>query len=99
MKVFDPNDTTHNLKVIPRYYNVDNTHTLITKEEGTTAEVTETIDTRTLAEGYITYTFDKTVSNNQRYSYKITDVTTTKVVSRGKIFVTDQTPQNYSVNG
>ena len=99
MVVLDFNDSTHNLKIIPRYYNVTNVHTLKLYNENTEVESTETIDSRSLADGYITYTFDKTILENESYSYKITDNTTTKVVSRGRIFVTDQTTQTYSING
>lgn len=99
MTVLDHNDSSHSLKVIPRYYNVDNTHTLELYNEDTEVETTETIDSRSLADGYITYDFTKTVEENDSYTYKITDATTTKVVSRGRIFVTDQTTQNYSING
>ena len=96
MIVLDPNNTTHNLQIIPRYYNVTNTHTLVLFDEDKRTSSTETIDSRTLAGGTITYTFDKTVTEAQRFSYKITDTTTTNIVNRGKIFVTAQTPQTYS---
>ena len=99
MTVLDHNNASHNLKVIPRYYNVTNTHTLKLYNEDTEVESTETIDSRSLADGYITYTFTKTIEENQRYTYKVTDATTTKVVARGRIFVTDQPTQTYSVNG
>ena len=98
MVVIDSAETTHNIYIIPRYYNIDNAHTLSIKDDDTVISVTPSVS-RILSNGYIIYTFDLTTSNNKSYDVKITDNTTTNVIWRGKMFATDQTTQNYKIHG
>lgn len=99
MIVIDSADTTHNIYIIPRYYNIDNTHTLSIKDDDTNITTTPTVDNRTLGSGYIIYQFDLVTSNNKGYDITITDNTTSNIVWRGKMFATDQVTQDYKIHG
>ena len=57
MIIIDSAETTHNIYVIPRYYNIDNAHTLSIKDDDTLISVTPSIS-RTLSSGYIIYQFE-----------------------------------------
>ena len=105
MKIVNPNNALFDVYVIPRYYNIDNTHTVEWYREDT--DVTATINPlfRTLENGYILYTFAKSefevpfnIAENQTYSFKITDSTTTNIIFRGKMFTTSQVTQQYKIN-
>lgn len=93
MNVFNPNDTIHTLKVIPRFYpDGDVTIKLHFKERG--EPFTQTL-TPIIADGYMTIFIDKVFSNNQNMSITISQAD--EIVYRGKIFVTDQATQEYSL--
>ena len=98
MIVIDSTDTTHSIYVIPRYYNIDNAHTLYIKDDDTLISVTPSV-ARVLENGYIKYTFDLTTSEGKSYDFTITDNTTTNVIHRGQLFATAQTSQNYKIHG
>lgn len=103
MTVLNPSETTHVLDVIPRYLDITNTHTLTFHNEDRTlsseTDFNVTIDVRAISGGRIYYTFDLTVVEGDTYSYKIYDSKADRIVHRGKIFCTTQTPQNYTING
>lgn len=99
MTILDPDNSTHSIKLIPRYYNIDNVHTVSLYDEDLRTSSNLTIDTRTLSNGYIVYGFDLTTVEGKEYQIKITDNTTSNIVYRGKIFVTSQTTQDYNING
>lgn len=99
MIILDTGNTTHSVKVIPRYYNIDNTHVVSLYDEDSRSSSNLTIDSRTLSNGYIVYGFDLTVTEGKEYQIKITDSTTTNIVYRGKVFCTSQTTQDYNING
>lgn len=97
MIVLDPNQSSHTIKVIPRTYNVDNTHTFsLTDDDFRTT--TNIAHTKSLNAGYIDYVITLTTTEGKSYSLKISDVTTGLVVWRGKLFTTAQTTQNYRIN-
>lgn len=97
MIVLTASDTTHNIYLTPRYYNIDNTHTLSIKDDDTLISVTPSV-TRVLTNGYIKYTFDLTTSEGKSYDFTITDDTTTNVLHRGQFFATNQVTQDYKIN-
>ena len=97
MNVIDPNNASHVIKVIPRYYNITNAHTFSLYDEDLRTS-TSLSQTRTIADGYINYTVSITTSEGKSYSVKITDDITGNVVYRGKIFATAQTTQDYQIN-
>lgn len=95
MIVIDPNDTTHNITITPRYYNA-NANTFKITDEDTRLEST-LVNSKSISNGQATYTVDITTSEGKSYSVKIEDGSL--VVWRGKIFVTEQTTQIYKING
>jgi len=98
MIVIDSGNTTHSIYIIPRYYNIDNAHTLSIKDDATTISVTPSV-ARTLANGYIKYDFDLTTAEGKGYDFTISDNTTTNVIYRGQLFATAQVSQNYKIHG
>ena len=99
MVILNPLSSTHSISIIPRYYNIDNVHTLELKDEDTNTNVSLVINNRTLSDGNIIYLITATLNDNRSYRLKISDNTTTDIVFRGKVFTTTQTPQNYQING
>ena len=97
MIVINSDNTSHSIYITPRYYNIDNSHTLSIKDDDTLISVTPSV-TRTLEKGYIKYDFDLTTSEGKSYDFTITDATTTNVIHRGQLFATAQTSQNYKIN-
>lgn len=97
MVIINPTLTTHDIYIIPRYYNIDNPHTLSIKDDDTNTSVTPTTQ-RVLYQGYIIYLFDLTTSEGKGYDIKITDDVTTNVIWRGKMFATQQVTQEYKIN-
>ena len=98
MIVIDSGNTTHSIYIIPRYYNIDNAHTLSIKDDETAISVTPSV-ARTLANGYIKYDFDLTTAEGKGYDFTISDNTTTNVIYRGQLFATAQVSQNYKIHG
>ena len=91
MKILDPTNTTHLITLQPRF-----------KPTGVfvfnlTNEVTDIgviiANTYTYVSGVLNLTFDLTVLEGQRYSIKLTE--NNVVIFRGKIFCTEQEPQDY----
>lgn len=97
MIVLTASATEHSIYLTPRYYNIDNTHTLSIKDDDTLISVTPSV-TRALDNGYVVYTFDLTTSEGKSYDFTITDDITTNVLYRGQFFATDQTKQEYKIN-
>jgi len=95
MIIIDPNDTTHNITITPRYYN-SNTNTFKITDEDNRTE-TSLANTKTISGGEATYQLSLTTTEGKSYSVKIEDGST--VVWRGKMFVTAQATQNYKING
>lgn len=96
MIVIDSDLTSHDIYVTPRYYNIDNTHTLSLKDNDTNI-VTTPSATRVLADGYIKYTFTLSTTEGHSYDFFITDDTTSNVIHRGNLFATAQVSQNYKI--
>jgi hypothetical protein len=95
MIVIDPNDASHDLRVIPRVYNNNaNTITLYDENRRTTSTPS---NVKAISNGYATYTLSLTVVEGDSFSVKIVEGST--VIWRGRIFATDQTTQSYQING
>lgn len=86
MNVFSPDDTTHTLKIIPRFYPVGSV-TVSIKDEAD-KEVFTTSGMPTITDGYLYFDITKTFENKSNHQIQITGQD--EVVYRGKIFVTDQ---------
>lgn len=103
MTIFNPDETTHILQVIPRDYKEISTvslHTLQLYNEDNRA-IDDFVDLTilTVENGYVRYEFDKTFSEGQTYQIKITDNLTENIIFRGKAFCTSKSTQNYAING
>ena len=91
MNVVNPENTTHTLTLIPRYY-VCGTVDLYLYNESTQFETI--VDNLYLLEnGYLTISFDFTFLESDKYQYKL--VSDSEIIYRGSIFATSQEVDNY----
>ena len=91
MNVVNPNNITHELQIIPRFYpSGELVFTLY--NEATQAETNVTI-IYLLENGVFTFTFDFDFTDGNRFQFKILEGT--EIVYRGKIIATTQETQNY----
>ena len=105
MKVISPTDTTHVIKLIPRFYEIGLTITLDILDEATQGSVSQSVTTGnfTVLDRYVNITFTDTefsdldFYNNGEYQIKLTDVDSGEILYRGKMIATDQTPQDYKL--
>jgi len=103
MKVISPTDTTHVIKMIPRFYTVGTDLTLNIKDEAGRIDESATITDFTLLNRYLNLTFtDAQFSTldfyeNGKYQLKITDVDSGDILYRGKMIATTQTTQSYKL--
>ncbi len=103
MKVILPTDTTHVIKLIPRFYTIGTDLTVNLKDEAGRINESATITTFTVVDGFLNLTFtDAEFSTldfyeNGKYQIKITDVTSGGVLYRGKMIATSQTTQDYKL--
>jgi hypothetical protein len=91
MKIVLPENTEHNLILIPRFYPSDTVVLQLTNE--TTNAKEDIRNTYTIDNGYMLVNFDYEFTEKQRFSIKIYDES--GVVFRGKILATSQETQNY----
>lgn len=91
-----PIDTTHTIKILPRFYPID-VISLSLFNEGT--QVTEVIAaTYTISNGIMSVTFDFDFLENAKYQIKISE--NANIAYRGKLIASSQVPQEYkSANG
>lgn len=93
MNVVNPNDSTHIIKFIPRYYPSD---AIVFSLYDEATQLTEVVDNLYLTTNGITsLSFDYTFTENQKFRIKITDIN--GVVFRGKLLATSQEPQDYKL--
>lgn len=103
MTIFNPDNLTHTFKIIPRNYeditmSIKNGIFLYDESLGTNVSVSLVVKTG-IENGYVSFSFNATLLNNRSYQLKITDTDTGEIVFRGKAFCTNQSTQNYSING
>jgi hypothetical protein len=91
MKIVLPENTEHNLILIPRFYPSDTVVLQLTNEATNAKE--DVRNTYTIDNGYMLVNFDYEFTEKQRFSIKIYDES--GVVFRGKILATSQETQNY----
>ena len=84
MKIFDPTDTVHTLKIIPRDYVT--TATMILRNELRQTETTHAL-TCTNVGGYLTATFTQTMTEGQNFEFEVYD-TNDNLLYRGKAYAT-----------
>ena len=95
MKIVNPDNSTHNVKLIPRAYTFDditlNLYNESTKEE--TDIVLVYGSGFNISAGYLTITFDYDFTDGDKYQVKLTS---SEVLYRGKLMATTQDTQAYS---
>lgn len=84
MKIFDPTDTVHTLKIIPREY--VSTATMVLRNELRQTETTHTL-TCTNVGGYLTATFTQVMTEGQNFEFEVYD-TNDNLLYRGKAYAT-----------
>lgn len=93
MNVANPNNTTHILKLIPRFNPMGILIFELYNEQ--TKEKFLPIFTALFEDGYLTLTFDFTFVENQKFQVKIfNDI----IYYRGKLMVTSQNTQNFKAS-
>ncbi len=93
--VINPNNTTHTLNIVPRFY-PDNDITVYLYNEA--SKVTETpVNTYNITNGKLNITFDFTFVDKDRHQIKIGEGE--RIVYRGKLVTTTQDPQDYKLTG
>jgi len=93
MKVVNPNETEHTIKLIPRFYPTDALVLNLYNEFTTISTDVDNIYIVTDGDLFITFDFD--FENNSKYQIKITEAD--EVVYRGKLIATTQDPQEYKL--
>lgn len=86
MTVLNPNNTTHTLKIIPRFYPSGNVTLDITREDYSPGFSLLLLPI--IQDGYMYLPFDHEFENASSWSVKVSE--SDEVVYRGKIYVTDQ---------
>ena len=93
MNVVNPNNTTHNLKIIPRANNIGILIFELFNEE--TKQVFLPTFTALFEDGYLTLTFDFNFVENQKFQIKIyNDI----IYYRGKLMATSQNTQTFKAS-
>ena len=91
MTVIDPNNATHTLNVVPRFYPCNDLVVQLYNESDKV--VTTPSNTYNITNGKLNITFTFTFVEKDKHQIKIT--TGTKVVYRGKTITTTQEPQEF----
>ena len=89
--VINPNNSTHTLNEVPRYY--PSTELVVTLYNEATKETATPTATYNITNGKLNITFTYTFVNKDRHQIKVTEGS--NVVYRGKLITTTQDPQEY----
>ena len=93
MKVLNTTDSTHTIKLVPRFYASDS---VVLELKNEYSRETETVaNTYSVSNGVVSIVFDYTFTDKQRFQFKLTK--DSNVVYRGKISITDQDPQDFKL--
>lgn len=94
MNIVNPNNTSHDIKIIPRFGTPFEVVFELYNEQ---TQLTETIvNTFTFSDGYLTILFDYDFIDGQKFQIKLIDDIT--VIYRGKLMATTQTPQTFKAS-
>ena len=91
MNVVNPNNISHEIQVIPRFYPTEEL-VFILCNEATQVDTNVTI-IYLVENGVLTFTFDFDFTDGQKFQFKILEGT--EIVYRGKLIATTQETQNY----
>ena len=103
MKVISPSDTTHIIKLIPRFYGIGTNITLNLYDESKRENQDVNTSTFTIVDRYVNLTFTDAqftsidFYENGKYQIRITDIDSSEILYRGKMIATTQTPQDYKL--
>ena len=93
MNVISPLDTSHTITIVPRFEPVG---TLVfTLKDTDRDENTDLPNVYLYSDGKLSINFDLDTTEDYNYKIKVSD--DTRVIYRGSIFATSQTPQNYKM--
>lgn len=101
MIVVNPDNVSNTISVLPRYYDEvasDNFTVEITNED-TRQLIVSTESSITVTDGFLSFDTDANFRNNSTYKLKIYNTISELVYFRDKIFSTNQSEQNYRING
>lgn len=94
MKVVNPNNTNHDIKLIPRWYDFAFLNLELHNES---TQVNTSVDSSfSVLNGVLTLNFDFDFLDNDKFQFKLTDGES--VVYRDKIIATSQEPQEYKLS-
>ena len=94
MNIVNPNNTSHDIKIIPRFGTPFEVVFELYNEQ---TQLTETIvNTFTFSDGYLTILFNYDFIDGQKFQIKLIDDIT--VIYRGKLMATTQTPQTFKAS-
>lgn len=91
MKVVNPNNTTHDIKLISRVYPVGALDLLLYNES--TQVEKSVINTYIIQDGFLNLNFDFVFVEGEKFQLKITELT--NVIYRGKLISTAEATQTY----
>lgn len=92
MKIVNPNDTNHTIKLIPRIYTEPFSFELYNEFTKVFSLVNHT---SSIVNGIVSVNFDFTFTENEKYQIKIFNVD--EIIYRGKLMATSQNPQSYQI--
>jgi len=92
-QVVDPNNTTHTIEVIPRYYDFTGAALTLTNLAKDFDQVVT--HTESTTNGVLSIEFDFTFTERDKYTVKLEEGT--DVVYRGQLFATDQESQDFDI--
>jgi hypothetical protein len=92
MNVVNPEDSSHVIAVIPRYYDFGETVLTLSNSIDDDEIVTHTTS---VTNGILSISFDFTFVERDKYDVKLTEGT--EVVYRGKLFATEQEAQDFDI--
>lgn len=94
MNIVNPTDTTHELKIIPRFgLPTEVMFDLYNEETQTEESITNTFG---YLDGYLTVSFDYDFIDGQKFQIRLEDDGV--VIYRGKLMATTQTPQTFKAS-
>lgn len=92
MKVVDPNNTTHNIRLIPRAY----LEPIVLELYNEVTQVETVVPNMAIvSDGILSISFGFTFSEGDKYQIKLSNGT--EILYRGKLFATTQQPQQYKM--
>ena len=94
MKVINPNNQINEIKLIPRFNDVE-AFDLLLINETTKEETTFFIDNYTYEDGILFFDLDFATNEGDKYELKLSILN--EVLYRGKIFATEQATQDFDL--